>query len=137
MSTVRFFRLAHRHLSNIDCLMACTACLVFFMSTVKWPQQKKPWKTGASSGNITNLKQSIFVFQYLWASLIHKSNTPKWSSLLCTTSIPHPQILDCNKKTFQEQTLQLIFAPPFLTKKKSFWALAPWMEKWVWFLDNH
>ncbi len=24
----------HRHLSNIDCLMACTACLVCFISTV-------------------------------------------------------------------------------------------------------
>jgi hypothetical protein len=29
---------------------------------------KKPWKYGASSGHITNLKQSIFVFQYLWVN---------------------------------------------------------------------
>jgi len=26
--------------------------------------KKKPWKTGASSGHITNLNQSIFVFGY-------------------------------------------------------------------------
>ncbi len=46
----------HRHLSNIDCLMAHTACLVCFISSSK---KKKPWKTGASSRHITNLKQSI------------------------------------------------------------------------------
>ncbi len=28
--------------------------------------KKKPWKTSASSRHITNLKQSIFDFQYLW-----------------------------------------------------------------------
>ncbi len=51
---------SHRHLSNIDCLMACTACLVCFISTVDGCiKKKKPWKTGASSGHITNLKQSI------------------------------------------------------------------------------
>jgi hypothetical protein len=30
--------------------------------------KKKPWTTGVSSGHITNLKQSIFVFRYLWSS---------------------------------------------------------------------
>ncbi len=50
----------HRHLSNIDCLTACTACLVCFISTVNGcSKEKKPWKTGTSSGHITNLKQSI------------------------------------------------------------------------------
>ncbi len=53
----------HRHLSNIDCLMAHTACLVCFISTVNGhsKKKKKPWKMGSSSGHITNtnLKQSI------------------------------------------------------------------------------
>ncbi len=52
----------HRHLSNIDCLMAHTACLVCFISTVNGRSKKikkKPWKMGSSSGHITNLKQSI------------------------------------------------------------------------------
>jgi hypothetical protein len=31
--------------------------------------KKKPWKTGISSGHITNLKDSIFVFQYLWVEV--------------------------------------------------------------------
>ncbi len=47
--------------------MACTACLVCFVSTVNGRSNKKkkrkeeayPWKTSASSGHITNLKQSI------------------------------------------------------------------------------
>jgi hypothetical protein len=32
------------------------------MATAK----NKPWKTGASSGHITNLKQSILDLPYLW-----------------------------------------------------------------------
>jgi hypothetical protein len=32
---------SHRHLSNIDCLTACTACLVCFNSTVKGHSKKK------------------------------------------------------------------------------------------------
>jgi hypothetical protein len=47
--------------------MACTACLVCFISTVNGHGDKKkekkkeayPWKAGASSGHTTNLKQSI------------------------------------------------------------------------------
>jgi hypothetical protein len=31
----------HRHLSNIDCLMACTACLVCFISTVNGCSKKR------------------------------------------------------------------------------------------------
>ncbi len=51
----------HRHISNIEFLMARTACLVCFISTVNGcSKKKKPWKTGASSGHITNLKQSIW-----------------------------------------------------------------------------
>ncbi len=46
--------------------MAHTACLVCFISDVHGGNQKqKPWETGASSGHITNFKQSIFDFQYL------------------------------------------------------------------------
>ncbi len=40
--------------------MACTACLVCFISTVNGQsKKKKPWKMGASSRHITNIKQSI------------------------------------------------------------------------------
>jgi hypothetical protein len=40
--------------------MAYTACLVCFISSVSGcSKKKKPWKTAASSGHITNLKQSI------------------------------------------------------------------------------
>ena len=64
-------RKRHRHLSSIDCLQVRTTCLVCFISTVNGHcQKKKPWKTGASSGHITNLKQSIFDFWYLWVELI-------------------------------------------------------------------
>ncbi len=52
----------HRDLSNIDCLMVNTACLVCFISTVngrRKKNKKKPSKMGPSSGHITNLKQSI------------------------------------------------------------------------------
>jgi len=50
----------HRHLSNIDCLTAHTACLVCFISTFNGrSKKKKSIKTGTSSGQITNLKQSI------------------------------------------------------------------------------
>jgi hypothetical protein len=31
----------HRHLSNIDCLIACTACLVCFISTVNGRNKKR------------------------------------------------------------------------------------------------
>jgi hypothetical protein len=53
----------HRHLKNIDCL----SHPVCFISTVNGSSNKKkkrkeepyPWKAGASSRHITNLKQSI------------------------------------------------------------------------------
>ncbi len=40
--------------------MARTAYLVCFISTVNGHNQEKEKKCGASSGHITNLKQSIF-----------------------------------------------------------------------------
>ncbi len=53
----------HRHLSNIDCLMAHIAFLVCFISTFNCRSKKgkemEPFKTGTCSGRITNLKQSI------------------------------------------------------------------------------
>ncbi len=54
--------MTHRHLSNIDCLTARTACLVCFIGTVNGrseKKEKKHIKTGASSGHIPNLRQSI------------------------------------------------------------------------------
>jgi len=52
----------HRHLRNIDCLMAQTtslfASLVLLMAPAKKIKKKK--KTGTSCGHITNLKQSIW-----------------------------------------------------------------------------
>ncbi len=48
--------------------MAHTACLVCFICTVNGrskKQKKKPIMSCASSGHITNLKQSIFAFRYL------------------------------------------------------------------------
>jgi hypothetical protein len=48
-----------RYLSNIDCLTGHTACLVCFICTFNGRSKKEPIKTGASSGHITNLKESI------------------------------------------------------------------------------
>jgi hypothetical protein len=60
---------AHWHLSNIDCLMAHTACLVCFVSTVN-DCSKKKWKClgrcGASSGHTKNLSN-------LYSLDIHRS----------------------------------------------------------------
>ncbi len=50
--------------------MARTACLVCFITAVNG-HSKKPWKTGANSGHITNLKQPIFVFRYVCATVTH------------------------------------------------------------------
>ncbi len=65
----------HRHISNIDCFMGRTACLVCFISSVNGRSQKTknkkkklPWKTSARSRHITNLKQSILTLDiYAWA----------------------------------------------------------------------
>jgi hypothetical protein len=67
-----YVRMSHRHLSNIDCLMAHTVSLVCFINTVNSRNKKKRnesqkclGKCGTSSGNITKVEQSIF-FRYLW-----------------------------------------------------------------------
>jgi hypothetical protein len=44
--------MTHRHPSNIDCLV----CII---STIKCCTKKMPIMTGAGSGHITNLKQSL------------------------------------------------------------------------------
>jgi len=67
----------HRHLSNIDWWMTRTADLVCLICTVNAASKNRrrkshPWKTSVSSGHITNLKQSIFVFQYLWTQQASK-----------------------------------------------------------------
>jgi len=59
----------HRHLRITDCLMARTACLVCFISTVNGHSKKEEKKAimgCASSGHTTKLKQSIFALRYLW-----------------------------------------------------------------------
>ncbi len=49
---------------KIDCLMTRTACLFCFISTVN-DRNKKTITSGASSGHITKLKQSIII-RCLW-----------------------------------------------------------------------
>ncbi len=64
--------------------MACTTCTVCFISTVSSrikKRKKKPWKPSPSSRYITNLKQSIFVFRYLWVCQTAKSDLS--STLKC------------------------------------------------------
>jgi hypothetical protein len=61
-AAARAVSLPQRHLSKIDRLTAHTTSLVCFISTVNScskKEEKKPIETGASSGHITNLKQSI------------------------------------------------------------------------------
>ncbi len=65
-----FVSICHRHLSNIDCLIAHITCLVCFIRSVNGhskKKKKKGWKSGASSGYITNLS-NLFFFWYLWFS---------------------------------------------------------------------
>jgi len=61
--------------------------LVCFISTVNGhcKKEKKPWKTGTSSGHITNLYQSILDFWYLW--IRHATNTDHMCSKI--PSLPH------------------------------------------------
>ncbi len=51
----------HRHLKNIDCLshLVCFISIVNGRNNKKRKEEAYPWKDGASSGHITNLKQSI------------------------------------------------------------------------------
>ncbi len=74
--------------------MVHTACLVCFISTVNGPSKKKEeasysWKAGASSGHITNLKQSILetfdIYDYYKRDHNHRtiySNIGLWSCCL-------------------------------------------------------
>jgi hypothetical protein len=61
--------------------MVRTACLVCFISTVNGRSNKKrkeeayPWKAGATSGHITNLKQSILETFDIYVSDILKVQT--------------------------------------------------------------
>ncbi len=66
ITTIIAMNWVHRHLSNIDCSMAHTTCLVCLLVLLMAKAKKKPRKTSNSSGHITNLKQSIFDFGYLW-----------------------------------------------------------------------
>jgi hypothetical protein len=74
----------HRHLSNIDWWMTRTAGLVCLISTVNGHIKKRnlPWKTSASSGHIANLKQSIFVFRYVWSCRTQNINITLGSNAL-------------------------------------------------------
>ncbi len=49
------------------------ASLVLSMAaaTKKEKEEAYPWEAGASSGHITNLKQSILDFRYLWVRHLH------------------------------------------------------------------
>jgi hypothetical protein len=85
-------RLFHRYLSNIDCFIAHSACLVCFISTaksrIKKERKKKPRKPDTSSGHITNLKQSIFCLLIsMDFSLIKKQNVLKNGNICWTTYI--------------------------------------------------
>ncbi len=62
----------HRHLRNLDCLMARTTWLVCFKCTVNSRSKKGKClgRCGASSWHTTKLKQSIF-FRYLWFQLFY------------------------------------------------------------------
>jgi hypothetical protein len=71
----------HRHLSNIDCLIARTVCLVCFISTVI--AKKKHWKTGTSSGHITNLQQSILETFDIYDGKQQKFHTKCFVKWLC------------------------------------------------------
>jgi hypothetical protein len=58
----------YRHQRNIDCLIARTACLVCFISTVNGrskTERKEAATSGASRGHITKLRQSI-ILRCLW-----------------------------------------------------------------------
>jgi hypothetical protein len=57
-----------RHLSNIDCLMACTACFVCFISTVNGCSKKVEnamEDVALVAGTRQNLSNLLF-FRYLW-----------------------------------------------------------------------
>jgi hypothetical protein len=75
----------HRHLR----IQTAQGHLVCFISTVNGRSNKKekkrrslpPWKAGASSGHITNLKQSILDFQYLCEKPTNCNTTASFTAL--------------------------------------------------------
>jgi hypothetical protein len=52
----------HRHLSNIDCLMARTACLVCFISTVNGRSKKGLYRLVLVAGTPQTLSNLFFTF---------------------------------------------------------------------------
>jgi len=84
--------------------MAHPACLVCFISTV-YGRIKKPWRPGARSGHMTNLKQSIFrLFIYIYACKpdskvdqplrMPRCLSPKWLSTKRRITLLKPTISD-------------------------------------------
>ncbi len=80
--------------------MTCTTCLVCFISTVNCHSKKKGLKCGASSGHITNLKQSIISFDIYGSNIVQKyqqwpNSDICWASVSCTMveHLPrHPEV---------------------------------------------
>jgi hypothetical protein len=72
LSCKTFYGRNHRHLSNIDCLMARTTFLVCFISTVNCRSKQKRKRKGKCLGRCgTSSGQSIF-FGYLWSYLMEQ-----------------------------------------------------------------
>ncbi len=119
---------SHRHLRNIDCLMARIACLVCFISTVNSRSKKRSLltiKTSTSSGHISKLKQSILLI-YLWFPLtvteiiVYTQRGQIYTVMACTRSFDtgltsaEDQKLECFKWTATNI---------FLTSMKIEWTL--------------
>jgi hypothetical protein len=66
----------HRHLRNIDCLTARTACLVMNVSFVSCRSRKKKKRrlfcAALVAGTVNKLEQSILRLRYLCSQLIHR-----------------------------------------------------------------
>jgi hypothetical protein len=62
----------HRHLRNIDCLTARTACLVMNVSFVSCRSRKKKKRrlfcAALVAGTVNKLEQSILRLRYLWVN---------------------------------------------------------------------
>ncbi len=95
------------------------ASLVCFICTVnghhKKKRKKKPWKTGASSGHITNLKESILDFWYLCQEGIKKKletsklNQTHFSSALNVFNLaPDPHQGMEKKLPHKAQTIEML-----------------------------
>ncbi len=124
--------LHHRHLRNIDCLTACSAYLVCFISTVngcsKKKKEKKPVMSGARSWHTTKLKQSILL-RCLWIACIrygatgfHRSGySPNWQ--FPEPAVPRTPFISALSPngSFTESTgFHLLLLFPELTKNDYF-----------------